>query len=74
MILSEYDALKEYDQLLDDVYPEVTLGFCSFLPHRVLKEMDRTAYNEGFQEYVNSLADDGTYVEGYTEHLEESVD
>jgi hypothetical protein len=43
MILSEYDALQSYDQMLDDVYPEVTLGFSSFLPSRVLKEMDRTA-------------------------------
>ena len=78
MILSEYDALQEYDQMLDDVYPEVTLGFSSFLPSRVLKEMDRTAYNEGFHDYVNSLADDGTYVEGYTDvpedHFDESMD
>lgn len=78
MILSEYDALQEYDQMLDDVYPEVTLGSSSFLPSRVLKEMDRTAYNEGFHDYVNSLAEDGTYVEGYTDvpedHFDESMD
>ena len=74
MIISEYDALQSYDQMLDEVYPEVTLGFCSFLPSRVLKEMDRTAYNEGFQAFVESLYTDGTYVEGYTDDLEESVD
>lgn len=74
MIISEMDALEQYDQMLDDVYPEVTLGFSSFLPHRILKEMDRIAYDEGFQDFVNTLADDGTYVENYTEHLEDSVD
>ena len=74
MILSEYDALQDYNQMLDDVYPEVTLGFSSFLPHRVLMDMDRTAYYEGFHDYVNSLADDGTYVEGYTDDLEDSFD
>lgn len=74
MIISEMDALEQYDQMLDDVYPEVTLGFSSFLPSRILKEMDRIAYNEGFHDYVNSLVDDGTYVEGYTDDLEDSVD
>lgn len=74
MILSEYDALQEYDQMLDDVYPEVTLGFSSFLPSRVLKEMDPIAYRVGFREYVNGLVDDGTFVEGYTDDLEDSFD
>ena len=74
MILSEYDALQDYNQMLDDVYPEVTLGFSSFLPSRVLKEMDPIAYRVGFREYVNGLVDDGTFVEGYTDDLEEGVD
>jgi hypothetical protein len=74
MILSEYDAMQSYDQMLDEVYPELFIGSSAFLPSRVLKEMDRTAYNEGFHDYVNSLVDDGTYVEGYTDDLEESVD
>ncbi|NBR24647.1 MAG: hypothetical protein EBU08_12935 [Micrococcales bacterium] len=74
MILSEYDALQEYDQMLDDVYPEVILAGCFFLPSRILKEMDIHAYNEGFQAFVESLYTDGTYVEGYTDDLEESMD
>ena len=74
MMLSEYNAFREYDQMLDDVYPEVTIAGCAFLPSRILKEMDVYAYNEGFQAFVEALYTDGTYVEGYTDHLEESFD
>lgn len=74
MMLSEYNAFREYDQMLDDVYPEVTIAGCTFLPSSILKEMDVDGYNEGFQAFVEALYTDGTYVEGYTDDLEESFD
>jgi hypothetical protein len=74
MILSEYDAYMRYDQMLDEVYPEVTLGYSSFLASTVLKELDPIAYRVGFSEYVDSLAEDGEFVEGYTEDLQVFVD
>ena len=74
MILSEYEALQSYDQMLDEVYPELFIGHSSFLPSTVLKELDPIAYRVGFGEYVDSLAEAGEFVEGYTDDLEESVD
>jgi hypothetical protein len=74
MILSEYEAFQRYDQMLDEVYPELSIGHSTFLPSTVLKELDPIAYRVGFGEYVDSLAEDGEFVEGYTDDLEESVD
>jgi len=71
MILSEYEAYERYDQMLDEVYPEVTLGYSSFLASAVLKEMDPIAYRVGFGEYTETLAEDGTYVEGWTDEDQE---
>ena len=74
MLLTEIEATDRYNQMLDEVYPEATLGVSTFSPHQILWKMDRVAYNEGFQDYVNSLAEDGTYVEGYTdEAYEENI-
>lgn len=64
---SEYSARAQYNDLLDEVYPMVKLGCSEFYPSEVLRRMDPTAYEEGFTEYCDSLADDGYYVEGYTD-------
>ena len=74
MILSEYDAYMRYDQMLDEVYPEVTLGYSSFLASTVLKELDPITYRVGFGEYTETLAEDGEFVEGWTDDREESLD
>jgi hypothetical protein len=78
MIISEYDALQSYDQMLDEVYPELFIGHSSFLASTVLKELDPIAYRVGFGEYVDSLAEDGEFVEGWTDvpedHFDESMD
>jgi hypothetical protein len=39
MILSEYEAFQLYDQMLDEVYPELFIGHSSFLASTVLKEL-----------------------------------
>jgi hypothetical protein len=74
MLISEYEAFQLYDQMLDEVYPELFIGHSSFLASTVLKELDPIAYRVGFGEYVDSLAEDGEFVEGWTDDREESVD
>jgi hypothetical protein len=66
-IQSESNARRSYDELLDDVYPTVKLGYSEFYPSEVMRQMDPTAYEEGFTEYCDTMADDGYYVEGYTD-------
>lgn len=38
---------EEYDEILDDLYPEVRIGCCTFSPSQILKELDPIAYNCG---------------------------
>jgi hypothetical protein len=64
-ILSEYEAKANYDALLDESYPVVSLGFSEFYPSDILKNCDPIAYRCGFADYVDSLAEEGTLVEGY---------
>jgi hypothetical protein len=66
-IQSEYSARGQYNDLLDEVYPMVKIGYSEFYPSEVMRSMDPIAYEEGFTEYCDSLADDGYYVEGYTD-------
>lgn len=66
----KYD--ENYDEGLDEIYGEIMIGNISFLPSRILKELDPIAYRCGFSDYIDSLdiEDDEEYQELQTE-LEE---
>ncbi|EOK9195622.1 hypothetical protein PST17_RS13950 [Escherichia coli] len=66
----KYD--DKYDEWLDEIYGEIMIGNISFLPSRILKELDPIAYRCGFSDYIDSLdiEDDEEYQELQTE-LEE---
>ena len=67
-VISQYEARQFYDELLDECYPEVVLGYSTFSPSDVLRTMDPTAYEIGFTEYCDNQADDESFlVEGYTD-------
>lgn len=40
-----------YDEFLDEIYPEVKLGYSTFSPSQILKALDPIAYHVGLQEY-----------------------
>jgi hypothetical protein len=65
-ILSEEEAKANYDALLDECYPIVSIGYSEFYPSTVLKECDPIAYRCGFADYVDSLAEEGVEVEGWS--------
>ena len=73
-VLTEREGLEMYRDFLDEVEPLVEVAGRSFLPSRVLEEMDPTAFAEGFQGYTEALADSGTLVEGYTDSYQEDED
>ena len=67
-MLSESEARTSYDEMLDECYPEVVLGYSTFSASDVLRTMDPTCYEIGFTEYCDNAADDESFlVEGYTD-------
>ncbi len=48
-----------FEEILDECYPEVTVGCSTFSPSQVMKELDPTAFRIGAQENLDSLAEDG---------------
>jgi hypothetical protein len=65
LTLTEEQALERYDEMLDDAYPMLTIGWSEFYPSAVLRQLDPIAYRVGFADYVNSLMEDGEKVEGW---------
>jgi hypothetical protein len=63
--ISEWEARDQYDQMLDDCFPEVDICGYKWNPSTALKRVDEIAYNCGFSDYVSSLESDGILVEGY---------
>lgn len=52
--ISESDALKRYDEMLDEIHGTVKCGELEWNMSRVLKEMDETAYRCGFSDWLDS--------------------
>ena len=62
LITEACDPIDEdeiYDDMLDECYPDVVIGCCSWTASTVLKELDPTTYRVGKQEYFDSLVEDG---------------
>ena len=62
------DAEDLFEEVLDECYPEVTIGCSTFTPSQIMKELDPTAFRIGAQENVDSLAEDGQLYESNGEH------
>ena len=56
--LTPFDAEKAFDDMLDETYPEPTVGNCSCSPSRFMREMDPTMHRCGVSEYVDGLVGD----------------
>lgn len=52
--ISESDALKRFDDMLDEICSPVRFGSLEWGMSRVLKEMDPTAYREEFNNWLDS--------------------
>jgi len=52
------DAYEMYDDMIDECCGEVNVGV-TFNASRVLRELDPIAYRCGFNDYVDSLFEDG---------------
>lgn len=61
--LETVDGEEMFEELLDECYPEVKIGCCTFSPSQVMKELDPVCFNMGVQENLESLADGGQLFE-----------
>lgn len=64
--ITEEQAREQYDYLLDDD-GAIHIGSLRYYPSYILKQVDPIAYDVGFNDYTDSLATDGTLVEGLTD-------
>jgi len=64
-MLTEDEAYEMYDEMLDQCYEPYNMSGMIYMPSDILKECDPIAYRVGFSDYADSLAEDGTPVEGW---------
>ena len=51
----EIDDHSAYDDFLNECYEEVKVAGLSFLPSRVLEELDPVAYSCGYSDWMDSI-------------------
>lgn len=47
------DVLERYDDMLDEIYPEVKIGYSTFLASEILRNLDPISYNCGIEDFVD---------------------
>ena len=61
--LTPVDGEEMFEELLDECYPEVQVGCCTFSPSQVMRELDPIAFNIGVGENLDGMAQDGQLYE-----------
>lgn len=61
--ITDEDLQAMHDELIDEIYPLVTIGIFQWEPSRVLKMMDPVGYRVSVIEYIDQLIEDGTLQE-----------
>ena len=65
--INEETLQERFDEILNDVYPKF---LNSYLPSKILKEIDPTRHRTEFLNYIDSLIKDGSLIrfeDGYIE-------
>ena len=50
-LVDDYDLSTMYKEFLDEIYPEVVLGYSHFSPSEVIENLDPISYRVGRSEY-----------------------
>jgi cell division protein FtsB len=68
---NEDSAVSEYDEMIDE-QGVVEVGYITFSPSRVLKELDEIAYNCGYNDYFDErLSELSDEIEGKRKEIDE---
>ena len=73
LIKENCEAIDEeelFEELLNDCYPLVEIGSCTFYPADIMKELDPTCFRIGTQEHIDSLIQDGEIYESDGEYYQ----
>lgn len=52
--MEEYELLAQYDEMLNECHPMVTVCGMEYEPAYALKELDPIAYRVGFNDWLDS--------------------
>jgi hypothetical protein len=52
--ITEAEAFRRYDVMLDEVYSPIVMGELRWDPSRVLKQMDPSTYVAGYNDWLDS--------------------
>ena len=63
-VITESEAEELYDEMLNEM-EWCSVGTMEFAPSRVLQALDPVAYNCGFSDFCDSLAENHQLVEGF---------
>lgn len=50
-LVDDYDLNKMYQEFLDEIYPEVVLGYAHFSPSEIIENLSPTDYRVGKSDY-----------------------
>jgi hypothetical protein len=59
--VTELDQRMSHDDLIDELYPMVTIGIYEWLPSAVLFKMDPIAYKVSLIEHVDHMIESGVW-------------
>lgn len=54
----ELEIKEAYDAMLDEVYPDVKIGYSKFTASEILFNCDPVMYNQGLLDYEDSLGNE----------------
>jgi hypothetical protein len=60
-LVTELDQMISHDDLLDELYPMVTIGIFQWEASRVLLNMDPVAYDVSLIEHVDQMVESGAW-------------
>lgn len=61
-ILDDADMHDRYDEWLDEIYGEVSIGHSTFSPAEILKELEPITYRVGFSDFENFSTEDNSII------------
>lgn len=61
-----YDAEQAFDEMLDDCYPVIRLGYHTFSPSKVLFNCDPVAYRTALLDWLDSEGIDTDELGGFS--------
>ena len=58
LMSNDVDLVDAYEEMLDEVHGEVTIGHGTYSASQILSECDPIAYRVGFTDYLDMIGED----------------